>query len=125
MTSVLTSRGCPYGCIFCCSAELYQHQIRYRSVENVIQEITYLIDNFGINYIYFRDDNFFFNKERTIKLCRELIHRGLHKKISWRCTGSPDAMDYEIAQWLKKGGCDILLKIKYSSSSYCGGQSSS
>jgi len=62
--SVITSRGCPYGCVFC---SVYLHmgrKFRKHSAEYVIRHIDFLIQNYGIRHIHFEDDNLILDKKR-------------------------------------------------------------
>ena len=68
---IMTSRGCPVGCSFCASSNMYK-KYRVRSVENVINEIKQLKDTYHIDEIQFADDNIFFNKKRSINLFKKL-----------------------------------------------------
>ncbi len=54
---IMTTRGCPFMCSFCASPKFYDRKIRFRTVENVVSEIKYLVKNFGIKEVHFEDDN--------------------------------------------------------------------
>jgi len=73
LTSMTTSRGCPYRCAFCFK-EIFGQRARLRSVENVLEEIRELKEEYGINDIIFYDDILTLNKERfkTINKVQEL-----------------------------------------------------
>ncbi len=101
--SMITSRGCPFGCIFCSSSKLMGKRWRGRSPENVVEEMELLIKKYGVNEIEFLDDTFTFNKERAIKIANLIRKRGL--EIAWGCSSRVDTFDDEIAKELKKGGC--------------------
>lgn len=73
-TPILTSRGCPYRCTFC-SKDVYKSKVVFRSPENVIQEIEYLINKFGFKQIDIIDDNFLVNKERAKNILRLIIQK--------------------------------------------------
>ena len=55
-TSILTMRGCPWHCIFCASDKLNTTLVSKRSAESVVEEIKYVIDNFGIRHFLIMDD---------------------------------------------------------------------
>ncbi|GAF69905.1 unnamed protein product, partial [marine sediment metagenome] len=82
---ITSSRGCPYDCLFCASPKLWGHIIKFRSVQNVIDEIEYLHDEFGIQHIIFQDDAVNYSQARALEMCDEIIGRGLHKKVSFEC----------------------------------------
>jgi radical SAM superfamily enzyme YgiQ (UPF0313 family) len=64
--SIFTSRGCPYGCIYC--HNIFGRRFRYRSAENVFSEIKTLYENYNLHEIHFLDDTFNINRERVVKL---------------------------------------------------------
>lgn len=73
---IYTSRGCPVSCTFCASTN-FAKSYRHRSVENVMAEIDFWVDRYGIDEIQFADDNLTFQRERSFQLFRELKKRGL------------------------------------------------
>ncbi len=66
---IMTSRGCPYNCIFCASKSVHDQKMRFNSVERIKQEIDYWVDNHQVTTIGFIDDHFLFNVDRVIELC--------------------------------------------------------
>jgi len=109
-TSIVTSRGCPFGCTFC-SVNLTMTRLwRGRSPENVVSEIKDFIDRFGIQYFDILDDNFTLFPERTKKICRLMIKEDL--KISWTTPNGvrADKLDKEMVILMKKAGC-IGIKV--------------
>jgi radical SAM superfamily enzyme YgiQ (UPF0313 family) len=103
-TSILTSRGCPYRCIFCYRPE-WQKIIRFRSIDNVIAEIEECIF-LGIKDILFYDEIFTFNKQRTFELCDMIIERRL--KIHWSIRTRVDKVELGVLKKLKEAGCRIV-----------------
>lgn len=102
---ITTTRGCPYRCIFCASPKLYNGKIRYRSPENVIKEIIYLVDNYGVKEIHFEDDNLTFKKEHIEKICNLIIQSKL--RISWACPNGirADKVDVNLIKLMMRSGC--------------------
>ncbi|MBC8494934.1 cobalamin B12-binding domain-containing protein [archaeon] len=72
--NIFTSRGCPYNCVFC-NKNIFGRSLRVRSNENILEEIDLLVNNFGETKINFSDDVFNMNREKTIKLCKEITRR--------------------------------------------------
>ncbi|MEJ2365164.1 MAG: radical SAM protein [Deltaproteobacteria bacterium] len=72
ITSILTSRGCPYQCSFCASSKLAGTFWRARSVESIIEEIQFVKDTYGYRAFAFVDDNFTLNPQRVTELCEEI-----------------------------------------------------
>ena len=64
----VTSRGCPFGCIFCSSKLINGPKIRYRSADSVLKEIDWLVGKYDIKEMIFMDDNFLFSKKRQGKV---------------------------------------------------------
>jgi radical SAM superfamily enzyme YgiQ (UPF0313 family) len=67
---LLTSRSCPNRCNFCAMRFVMGDKIRFRSARHVVDEIKYIYDKYGINYFKIYDDNFAFDRQRTIEICR-------------------------------------------------------
>ena len=66
VATLLTSRGCPYRCTFCQAPKLWGRNIRRRSVDNVIEEIKFLISKYNFKEIHIVDDDFSHNKKWTM-----------------------------------------------------------
>jgi radical SAM superfamily enzyme YgiQ (UPF0313 family) len=105
-TIISTSRGCPYGCIFCSSYILWGKKCRVRSPENIIEELKFLNSKFGIKKIDFMEDTFTINENRTKKLCRLIRDEGLD--FSWICTTRVDKFSKQTVNEMKKAGCDLV-----------------
>lgn len=77
-TTIVSSRGCPWKCGFCCKTT---QRVRVRSAEHVAREIHYLRDEFGYQAIAFPDDIFIIHRSRTEAIAKHLQARGM----IWRC----------------------------------------
>lgn len=112
-TTMLTSRNCPYRCIYCVPSSMtfareldYRENhgrkppISYRSAESVEQELKMLHEQ-GYKAIGFVDDNFIWNEERTLALCAPLKKYG----FKWGCQARVDAITEPIAKALGESGC--------------------
>lgn len=100
---MITGRGCPFLCTFCCNA--LGNEPRQRSVDSVLQEIERNIDEFGCESIAFLDESFNLSKKWLQEFCAELIRRGLNKKITWSCSMRVSGNSYEMFQLFRKAGC--------------------
>ncbi|MGA2032300.1 MAG: radical SAM protein [Thermoguttaceae bacterium] len=102
---VVTSRGCPYECTFCASPKLCGRRIRFRSPRNVIDEVHYLVDNYGVKEIHFEDDNLTLKRSHIEEICRLLIAEEI--QISWACPNGirADKVDAELISLMKRSGC--------------------
>jgi radical SAM superfamily enzyme YgiQ (UPF0313 family) len=105
-TTLLSSRGCPFKCIFCTSTILYGKKWRARSPENVVDEIEHVIEQYGIKEIFFRDETFSFNRKRVLQICQEIMERELD--ITWMCNTRVDTVDKELMKVMKSAGCHML-----------------
>lgn len=105
---MVTGRGCPYECTFCAAPKFCDGKIRFRSPENVIAEIEYLIKNFNIKEIHFEDDNFTLNANHVKRLCDFIIERKV--KIHWACPNGirADRISPELLRLMKASGCYYL-----------------
>jgi len=102
-TSAITSRGCPFNCLFCSSRNVWGRAFRHRSVNNVIDELHELVDSYKIKEISWQDDCFTFDKRWTMSLCREVVREKLD--ITWRCLARVDQVDDELLKRMKLAGC--------------------
>ena len=100
---MLTSRGCPFGCNYCPYPVGQGLLWRYRSAQNVVDEIEHLIRDFGVEYIIFRDPLFSANKKRVAAICEEIIRRDL--KVQWRCETRIDCLDEPTIAIMARAGC--------------------
>jgi len=76
MTTMVTSRGCPFNCDFCSSSEFFGVRWRARSVENMLEEIDIIHNKHGYGALSFVDDNFTLNPERAIKVSESINAKG-------------------------------------------------
>jgi len=105
-SAIMSSRGCPFSCIFCSSSALFGKIWRARSPENVIEEIKLLKYKYKIREIEFLDDTFTLNNKRVGKICELLIRENLG--ISWACSSRVDTINQSLIEKLKKAGCHTI-----------------
>jgi len=105
ITSILTSRGCPYQCSFCASSKLAGTFWRARSVESIVEEIEFVKDAYGYRAFAFVDDNFTLNPQRVIELCEAICKRGWD--IHWWCFSRVDTIvrNPEMVSLMYEAGC--------------------
>lgn len=105
---MISGRGCPNKCSFCLWPQTMMGQrYRFRSAENVFEEMMYHAKNLPIKEIFFEDDTLTANRARLRKLCELLI--ASPQKITWSCNSRCDMNDYELLCLMKKAGCRMLL----------------
>jgi anaerobic magnesium-protoporphyrin IX monomethyl ester cyclase len=107
MVTITTSRGCPFRCTFCVYPQtLMGRRFRFRSIENVVDEMEYIVSNFPeAKAIFFEDDTFTVNKQRCVQLSEAIIKRGI--KISWTANARV-GLDTETMKKMKAAGCRCL-----------------
>lgn len=98
---VISSRGCPYNCVFCAQRAISGNVFRYRDARKVIEEIQTLITKYAPSNIVFFDDIFTINKKRCIELCDAIVERGLHTKTEFTMVTRGDCVDDALLQKLK------------------------
>ena len=99
---VLTSRGCPFSCVFCSTTNLHG-KWRGRDEMDVFREIEYLVDEYGVDEINFVDENLVMDRKRI-----ERIMDGLSTlDISWSNPGGIwiDGLDEKLLEKMKRAGC--------------------
>lgn len=107
----VTSRGCPYRCIFCAASSISSRKIRFRSVDNVLNEIDMLYKA-GTREIIFLDDHFLGDRKRAVEIMQGLIERKYD--LTWKCVNlTIFRLDREILKLMKDSGCyQMTLSIE-------------
>ena len=103
---VLTARGCPSACSFCSSPGFWGRRVRFRSPEDIVDEILFIRDRFGLIYFSLRDDTFTADRTRAIEFCRLMITREV--SVLWNCQSRVTALDEEVLTWMKRAGCECV-----------------
>lgn len=104
-TTMSTSRGCPFHCLFC-DKGVFGKTYRMRSAESVLAEIEEVTQKYQVKTIVLMDDLFTVNRPRLIKICEGLIKRNL--KVDWKAEARVDTVDKEILTLMKRAGCSVL-----------------
>ncbi len=102
-TTIVSSRGCPGGCIFCSSGALSGRRYRTRSAESIWSEVYYRYKKSGDDYFVLFDDTFTSDPDRVRRFC-ELV-RGSGLALRWRCNSRVDQASPEILTAIAKAGC--------------------
>jgi len=103
---IFTSRGCPFGCIYC--HDIFGKKTRLRSVQNVIEEIELLVKKYDVGEIEIVDDHFSFDLTRAKQICDEIIRRGIRIHLCFPNGLRADRMDEELIDKLKKAGTHLI-----------------
>jgi anaerobic magnesium-protoporphyrin IX monomethyl ester cyclase len=102
-TTIIASRGCPWKCSFCAP---HPRKVRFRSPQNVIEELREIIERFGIYQFKWQDDTFTINQRWVLELC-DLIKNKLPKTYH-RCHTRVDSFTEEMAEAMHDAGFKIL-----------------
>ena len=106
--TILTSRGCPFRCSFCVLHYITQRKVRFRSIENVIQEIEHLVATYPkVNTVWIHDDVFCINNQRAIEFCDEIVRRKI--KLKFICCGRIKPMSKELVSAMERAGFIQIL----------------
>jgi len=101
--SIMTSRGCPYQCVFCANKAFWKRVFRLRNSSDVVDEIEDVIITYGIKAFDFWDDTFSVNHKHVELICNEIIKRELD--IKWYARMRVNTVNYQMLKNMKKAGC--------------------
>ena len=99
--SIITSRGCPYKCSYCSSFKIHKGKVRFRSAENVIEELSQMKEKYGMGLCNFVDDNLVLNQKRAYEICRGIKDLD----IKWFFLGRVDLVDLDLFKTMVDAGC--------------------
>lgn len=103
---IITTRGCPFSCVFCMQA--MGRQPRKRSALNVVEEMEKVILERKPRRFLFFDETFTLDKKHVYDICDLLIKKGISRVISWSATTRVDNIDRDILLKMKEAGCDHI-----------------
>jgi radical SAM superfamily enzyme YgiQ (UPF0313 family) len=105
-TNIMSSRGCPFRCIFCGSRTTFGGVARFRDPKLVVDEIEECYNKYDIGMFGFSDDTLTLKKEHIIEICNEIIKRKLD--IAWFAQARVSTVDKEMLELMKKAGCEAV-----------------
>ncbi len=103
--NMITSRGCPYRCIFCAGGKISGHKVRYYDVSRVVDEFEN-ISRQGVSQINIADDLFTSSEERCIAICSEIVRRKIVHP--WTAFARVDTVSERLLRSMKEAGCATL-----------------
>ena len=104
LASVITSRSCPFQCVFCSSKAIFGNKLRLRDIPDIRLELKGL-KKIGVNTLIFLDDTFSINKQRTLDICSVIKELGFSYWLDTRV----DTVDDDIMMALKESGCKFIV----------------
>jgi anaerobic magnesium-protoporphyrin IX monomethyl ester cyclase len=104
-TTLITSRGCPYGCAFCDEG---RKKFRAVSAPRVVEEILYCKEQLGIDQFFIFDSTFTVDRRRVLDICELLVQR--RANVAFDVRSRVNLIDDEVLKALKKAGC---IRIQY------------
>jgi len=121
VTSIMTERGCAFGCTFCAEGEfgtiwrktnLKNNEIEYerparmrtRSAKLVVEEMKEVKERFDITFFKMNDAETNPSKAHFLKICKEIVEQKLD--VPWGCNMRCDKMDEEMCEWAQKARCE-------------------
>ncbi|MCP3924081.1 MAG: radical SAM protein [Desulfobacterales bacterium] len=100
---ILTSRGCPFKCSFCCLHSISRRKFRKRSAKNAVDEVEYIVNTFkNIKTIQIADDTFTLDPQRAMDFCKEIIQRKI--KINFWCSARIKPASVELFKLMEEAG---------------------
>ena len=103
LAAMMSSRGCPYDCTFCNAKSIWTRKVRYRDADEVISEMVWLKQRYGVPRYTFNDDSFTVNRRHTEELLRKIAASKLG--IPWVCQTRTDLLDEELLKKMIAAGC--------------------
>lgn len=107
--AMVTSRGCPYRCRFCWNSNRHS-TVRYFSAQRIADEILFFKKEYGINSVFFNDDEFLINSKRLQELFVLFKHYEIDKWLTWGCQARARTITLPILKLIKEMNC-VLVSI--------------
>lgn len=108
MATIQTARGCPSQCVFCLTPEISGKKVRFRSPQNVLEEMIECYEKFGIKNFFFKADTFTINPEWVKEMCELIINSQLYGKIQFTANSRVRPLQKETLELMKKAGCFLV-----------------
>jgi len=102
--TIFSARGCPFHCIFCSTQKTWGNAWRGRSAGNILKEVEYLRNQFGVREIAFQDDQFLGDRQRIIDFCKLVVEKKLGMTFIVPPGNSPCFMNDELLDWMARAG---------------------
>lgn len=103
---MITSRGCPYRCIFCSAPLLMGKKFRFHSPVRTVEEIKFLKERFGVKEVLFKDSEFTLDTGRVETICDLLMNENVG--VAWSCNGRVGRMNHNFLKKMRAAGCRLI-----------------
>jgi len=100
--NMLTSRGCPYNCIFCSQKSISGQQYRSRSPKRVVEELDILANKYNQDFVFFNNDNFIVNENLCYEICDLIISRNYPKNFKIAINARGDAVTKKLLSRMRE-----------------------
>lgn len=109
--SLMTSRGCPFGCTYCESVAFWERRVTAYSVPRLFSEIRHLQQGYGISRFGFSDDTFTALRDRATRFCQQYLRDRC--EFLWGCAARVDGMDPDLMKLLADANCrDVYFGVE-------------
>lgn len=105
VTTLFTSRGCPYHCIFC-DKSVFGSRWRGRSADNILAELDEIVRRHHLSSLIIYDDLFTLDQDRVQQVCEGILSRGY--KLDWKCESRVNLVDPDTLKLMKRAGCSLV-----------------
>jgi len=105
--NMITARGCPFACYFCSTPVTWGRKVRALSPDRVMTEIRFLVDRYGVEFIWFYDDTFNHDTARLCAIMDRIIESGL--EIKFACELRIDILDRPVVEKMKQAGLELAF----------------
>jgi len=106
-TTMISSRGCPFKCVFCASKAMWSSKIRMRTAKNVVDEMEEIVRKYRFKIVNLADDVFTYDQKRTTEICEEIRSRKLD--FEWECSTRIGLLSRGLLKKMKTAGCRAIF----------------
>ena len=108
MATIQTARGCPSACVFCLTPIISGRCVRFRSPQNVLEEMLECYKVHGIRNFFFKADTFTIDPAWVKEMCELIIASEMHGKIEFTANSRVNPLSKETLQLMKEAGCFMV-----------------